>query len=132
VPICFGFLYIFLAATLYSKNSNISITTKEIQTYPHVASAEQAARIKKGYQQITAGMSPAEVITILGQPDEIRPLYESKIPNVNLIGYTHWYVLRRLADNGSANDQDASLVRISYDLNNRVMAVDQWGMGSYK
>ncbi|MCL2523807.1 MAG: hypothetical protein FWF20_00620 [Betaproteobacteria bacterium] len=101
---------------------------KEIEVYPYIANAKQVAKVKDGYRQVTIGMHPAEVVAIMGEPDEIRPLYEPNITREKVIGYTHWYVLRRLVKSGSYNKRNESVVRISYDLNNQVMAVDQWGV----
>lgn len=105
------------------------IGTKEITTYPFLASEKRAATIRNNYKRVLVGMSPANVKAILGDPDEIRPLYEPVIKNGKVIGYTYWYVIRRLVANGSVNDKKEVLVRISLDLDDRVSRVDAWGLG---
>ena len=72
-------------------------------------------------------MSPRQVQSLLGEPDEIRPLYEPKIWNAKQIGYTHWFLIQRRTDKGSEDAKDEKLVRISYDLNWKVLRIDHWG-----
>ena len=98
-----------------------------ITTYPYFASEQRANTIRDNYQRITAGMSPQEVAAIMGAPDEIRILYEPKIKRAKVIGYTQWYVIRRLTNSGSFNDKQEALVRLEYGLDDRVMRIDAWG-----
>ena len=73
-------------------------------------------------------MSLSQVSSILGAPDEIRPTYEPKIKTGKLIGYSHWYVIRRVVRNGSVNDKQEAVVRVLYGLDDRVVKVDAWGL----
>ncbi len=104
------------------------IDTREIEEYPFNASSNRAASIKEGYNRISIGMTPKQVNEILGKPDEIRYLYEPRIKTGKRIGYTHWFVIRRLVKNGSVNDRDESLVRVSYNFEDQVIAIDSWGI----
>ncbi|MBI5262780.1 MAG: hypothetical protein HY852_13290 [Bradyrhizobium sp.] len=104
------------------------IQTIEITAYPFFASVERAATIRSNFRRIGIGMSAAEVSAILGTPDEVRPLHEPRIRRPKTIGYSHWYVIRRMVGKGSANDKQESLVRIIYGLHDRVTAVDAWGL----
>lgn len=117
-----------LLASAACQGTSGSITMKEIATYPHIANSEQTAKIKNGYRQVANGMLLSEVVAILGEPDEIRPLYEPNIKSGKLIGYTHWYVIRRLEKSGSFDKKGESVVRVSYDLVNRVTTIDHWGL----
>ncbi len=101
---------------------------KEINTYPLFATPERAAKIREGFPQIRVGMSPAEVMALLGEPDEVHPLYEPRVKNAEVIGFTHWYLIRRLAKYGSVNEKQESLVRVSFSLNDRVSKIDAWGL----
>jgi hypothetical protein len=98
-----------------------------IAAYPFFASDERARAIRDSYQRVAVGMSPEEVASILGAPDEIRALHEPKIKNAKVIGYTHWYLIRRMVASGSQKDMEESLVRVSYGLDDHVMRVDAWG-----
>jgi hypothetical protein len=98
-----------------------------ISTYPFFASDERAKAIRDNYQRVAVGMALEEVAAIIGAPDEIRTLYEPKMKRAKVIGYTHWYLIRRLVKSGSVNDQQEALVRVSYGLDDRVMRVDAWG-----
>ncbi len=102
---------------------------REIATYPFEASPERAEIIKSEYKQVMLGMEPNAVMVILGEPDEIRPLYEPVKVHAKHIGYTYWYVIKRATTNGSADDKQEALVRISFDINGRVNHVDHWGFG---
>ena len=72
-------------------------------------------------------MTLQQVKRILGDPDEIRPLYELEIYKPKQIGYTHWYLIQRKIVKGSQNERDEKLVRVSYDLNWTVTHIDHWG-----
>jgi hypothetical protein len=99
-----------------------------IATYPHLAGPERSAAIRSGYMRIKPGMSSAEVRGILGEPDEIRPLYAPMAKHPQAIGQTCWYVLRRLSEHGSQRERQESAVRVSFDLQDAVTAVDVWGL----
>jgi hypothetical protein len=120
-------------ACIWSFNScagevGLSFETREITTYPFQASQQRAATIRNGYRRITTGMSARDVKAILGDPDEVRALYEPVIRDGKLIGYTYWYVIRRLVRDGSVNEKKESLVRVSFELDDRVSRVDEWGI----
>lgn len=101
---------------------------REISSYPFVATHERAVAIRANYVRVTQGMSPAEVAAVLGEADEVRPLYSPQVKSREIIGYTQWYVIRRLIANGSVNDRRESLVRVSFSLNDRVTRIDAWGL----
>lgn len=105
-----------------------AIQTREIERYPFMANAEREKAIREGYKRVMVGMTPEQVKAILGEPDEIRPLHEPVMKNGKQIGYTHWFVIRRMVKNGSQNDRNESLARVSYDFQNRVTAVNSWGI----
>lgn len=101
---------------------------KEITTYPFAASAARATVIRENYPRVAAGMSPADVTAVLGEPDEVRPLYGPTVKAGKKIGYTYWYVIRRAVRHGSVNERQEALVRVSFGLDTRVIAVDHWGI----
>jgi len=95
--------------------------------YPYIASSERQIQIREGMTKIKAGMMTSDVMSILGKPDEINELYD-RIKNPHTIGYTWWYILERQTESGSVNDKAEKLVRVSFNLKNRVTRVDSWGM----
>ena len=105
-----------------------TIETREIDNYPFQASSNREAIIKLGYRRITIGMTQVQVKAILGEADEIRYLYEPRIKTGKRIGYTHWFVIRRIIKNGSVNERDESLVRVSFNFKYYVTAIDSWGI----
>ena len=106
--------------------ADVQFVEKRITTYPFLATPERSVAILTNYTQIRNGMTAKQVESVLGVPDEIRPLYEPKITQAKLIGYTHWYVLRRMKEHGSASEKNESLVRISFDNSGKVTRVDRW------
>jgi len=108
--------------------SAAGIQLREIEKYPFKASPQREKTIRAGYTRIVAGMTPDQVKNILGEPDEVRPLYEPIVKNAKQIGYSHWFVIRRMVKDGSQNDRQESLVRVSYNFQNLVTAVDSWGL----
>lgn len=122
--------HILILAILLSINpafAQSDVTEKLITTYPYYASEKRSVQLKSKYKQIQQGMTSKQVIQLLGDPDEIRPLYEPKIWGPKQIGYTYWYVIQRKTDKGSQNDRDEKLARVSFDLDWDVMSVDHWG-----
>jgi len=104
------------------------VQEREIKAYPFIANSERAAALRNGYKRIALGMTPLQVAAVLGEPDEIRALYEPNVKNGKLIGYTHWYVIRRMVKTGSEVEKQESLVRVSFELNDRVSKIDAWGL----
>jgi hypothetical protein len=108
--------------------SGMSGDERVIATCPHIAGPKRSAAIRTGHMRIKPGMSLAEVLDILGEPDEIRPLYAPIAKHPKAIGQTCWYVLRRLAEHGSQSERQESAVRVSFDLEGVVTAVDVLGL----
>lgn len=69
-------------------------------------------------------MSEGDVTRTVGQPDEVRPLYEPRVKNGKQIGHTWWYVVS--AD--SLTDPKGSVLRVSLDQQGRVTSIDHWGL----
>ena len=94
--------------------------------YPYFATPERTESIEGGYKKIKTGMAVNEVKVILGEPDEIKDLYEPKIKTRKIIGFTYWYLIQRMKSTGSQNERNEKLVRISFNLNGEVTGVDRW------
>ena len=70
-------------------------------------------------------MTAAATVPILGEPDEILPLYEPKVLGPKQIGTTRWYYVRI----DSPQDRTtAQLMRLSVDHENLITAIDHWGI----
>jgi len=121
---CLTVLILFLSLT--KAVADVQYVEKRITTYPFVATPERSVAILTKYTQIENGMTAKQVESVLGIPDEIRPLYEPKIKQARLIGHTYWYILRHMMEHGSANEKNESLVRISFDNSGIVTHVDRW------
>jgi outer membrane protein assembly factor BamE (lipoprotein component of BamABCDE complex) len=102
-------------------------SSKEISAYPFYGSSARVTTIHARYKEVATGMTAARVKSILGEPDEVKPAFEARIWNAKQIGYIYLFVIRRLVKNGSANDRQESLVRVTFDLNGQVTKVHQWG-----
>lgn len=119
----FIILFIFLNAVSFANEFVIN----KIISYPYKASTDKANKIKTEYKKVSLGMSATEVVDMLGKPDETRPLFEPIINNGKQIGFTHWYLIQRLKKDGPVNEKQEKLVRISYNQNWTVIAIDHWG-----
>jgi hypothetical protein len=111
-------------STMFAIASESLFVEKEITKYPFSASAERSATIRGQYQRVEVGMSPREVKSVLGEPDEIRRLHNASIGNERQVGYTYWFVIRRAVK----NEKQEIVVRVSFDLNGLVMKIDHWGL----
>ena len=94
--------------------------------YPYHATVERRTSINKGFLKIKQGLTVREVVSILGEPDEIHELYEPKIKNGKKIGFTYWYLIQRIQPNGSHIEKNEKLVRVSFNLNGKVTEVVRW------
>ena len=93
---------------------------------PYRAEKDRERQIMSGYQLVTSGMTPAKVKQVLGSPDSVTLLYEPKIKNPNMIGYTYWYFIQKLKDTGSLAEKGWIGVGIRTDLNHVVSQVDTY------
>ena len=121
-----GHLLIVIAMMFFSSLANASegqFIFKELTDYPYVAAKERATFITTNYKKIEKNMRVDEVKKILGEPDEIRALYEPIKKNPKIIGYTYWYIIYRKDNN---NTKDESLVRISFNLAKKVINIVHW------
>jgi hypothetical protein len=98
-------------------------------TYPYVASPERQRQIREGFPRVRPGASRAQVIEILGTPDEVRPLYEPQVISATRVGTTYWYYLKKESEGTSLK---APVVRVAFDLGEQVTKVDQWGFDGTK
>lgn len=113
----------FIASESFAQNVTHSKNIK----YPYHASKERTAQITSNYKKIKEGMTPQQVKSLLGEPDETCPLYEPKIWKPKQVGYSQWFIIQRNCENGSVKEKDEILVGIRYDLQWKVAAVDHWG-----
>lgn len=95
--------------------------------YPYVAAPERQAQILDGFEEIKPGMSPSDVTSFLGQPDEIRSLLDH-IKNSEPVGYTWWFIIERKAESGSVVEKAEKLVRVTFNLTDEVTHIDSWGI----
>jgi hypothetical protein len=117
-----------LAGLAPGSASELPIAAKEITAYPFFASPERALSIRTNFGRISAGMSRSDVASLLGEPDEVRIAYEPTIKRAKIVGYTYWYVIRRLRRDGSVVEKQEALVRVLFGLDDRVAKVDAWGL----
>lgn len=94
-------------------------------TFPYLANPDREHQIRQGFKRVQPGESVAQVRDTLGTPDEVRPLYELQIKNPQRIGTTYWYFLAKESEERTVN---AKVIRISFDLNDRVTQIDHWGL----
>lgn len=102
---------------------------RQITSYPFVATPKRAATVTRNFDKIANGMTPGEVKAVLGEPDEVRPLYGPRIKSAagpQRIGHTYWYVLRRARETGSVDEKDESLVRVTFGNDGAVIEVVRW------
>lgn len=115
------------AVAPFAQAQTAPIVYREILSYPFFATPERATTVRSAYGSVRTGMSQAEVVTILGEPDEIRPLLRG-LKAGKQIGFSYWYILRRRRAEGSQIEKDESLVRVLFDLKSRVTKIDAWGL----
>jgi len=114
-------IYAILLLTIFS------LGVRADMIYPYFASNERSELIINGYTKVLIGDSEEVALKKLANPDEIRELYEAKIYKPKVIGKTYWYILQRISSSGSVNEKKEKLVRITFDLQNKVTHVDHWG-----
>ena len=113
---------ILLLITVYSIGGAPAASKRE---YPYHASAERLTSILDGAKRIRVGMAATDVQRIMGRPDEINDTYEPKIKAARKIGYSYVYLLQRLRETGSANEQDEKLIRLHFRFDDRLNRIDK-------
>jgi len=98
--------------------------------YPYYAPQERRDTIENGYSELRLGMYAADVKGILGDPDEVNDtLHPSDILNKNAepIGYSYVYLVQRLCESGSVNEKDEILLRLHFDLEDKLIRIFRVG-----
>ena len=113
-------LVVALVSSSYAQDLLLEMKVK----YPYLASPERKKMIAENYKKVSYGMTSAEVIKVLGKPDEIIKLYEPVIIEPKQIGYIYWYYIERRSPKKRINEK---LVRVSFDMTYHVMNVAKWG-----
>lgn len=83
-------------------------------------------RVAIRYRGVVKGMTPSEVVGVLGEPNEITPLYEPEIFDPKQIGRTYVYAKTKFVP--PQEDRDVWL-RVDFDNQDRVWGVRQKGLG---
>ena len=76
------------------------------------------------YTAIDVGMGQQEVRDILGNPDQINPLYEPKIYKPRRIGTT-WFYMKDPKQGGDLADV---VIAVRFDNSEKVARIDCWGL----
>ena len=104
-----------------------TVNHTEKMTYPYRASKERLERISKESRSIVVGMSKKEVLTKLGEPDEINDTLDKNNWN-RKTGCSFVYIQERKKEKGSVIEKGEKLVRIYFDLKGRVIKLIFVGM----
>jgi len=120
-------LVLALMSALPTAAATEGATELALHQYPYVATAERAARLRQNFVKVRPGMTAAEVVSLLGEPEELRPLYEPKVKSPRRIGTTSWYILERRKPSGSVVEKGEKLIRVTFGLDQVVTAVAHWG-----
>lgn len=111
----------------------IAVLTLVSQVYakpklPYYASESRRKEIIEGYGKIVMGMTPSQVESILGKPDDITPLYEPNIMKKKQIGTTYWYLIQQLKEHGSVLGIGRKGVGVRTDLKGKVTRIDTFDL----
>jgi hypothetical protein len=98
-------------------------------SYPYKAPAAREAQILDGAPKVSQGMAAAQVKVFLGEPDDVMDLFRRSDVEHKPVGFTYWYIIQRnTAPLDEAIDENQMLVRVCFDLDNKVTSVDYWGL----
>ncbi len=93
--------------------------------YPFEASKVRRELIARHIGSIKAGMSSKAIVELIGQPDEITPLYEPEIKSPKQIGTTMWYIVRQRQKDGSVNEKKQIAIAVRLDRKDLVSRLDR-------
>lgn len=91
--------------------------------YPYRASDKRLAVIRKGSKEIVAGMDRNEVLTKLGEPDEVNDTF-NKDDLHKKVGFSFVYVEQRDRQEGSVKEKNEKLVRVHFNMTGKVIRID--------
>jgi hypothetical protein len=120
-------VFAIVAVSLLAGCAGSPSVSSQSLSYPYVATPNRQDQILNGMGRVKADMDPSDVERFLGKPDEIRKLYD-RIKNADPVGYTWWYIIERHTPSGSVVEKAEKLVRVSFDLKDKVTRVDSWGI----
>jgi len=88
---------------------------------------ESWKRVIVRHKELVKGMTPKQVIEILGRPNEISPLYEPEHFNPRQIGRTYVYRETKLVP--PQQEIEATWLRVDFGKQDHVWTVRQNGLG---
>ena len=88
------------------------------------ADANRWAQIKEKHTQIKPGMTQAEVLAVLGQPEQRHSLFEPQIHRPRRMG-SSWFYMKEPKPDGERGKTE---IVIRFDTANKVTGVDSWGL----
>ena len=124
-------IYLFVVAILiFAQGCGRPAPQKPTQlSYPYKAPAARETQIVDGAPKISQGMASAQVKVLLGEPGDVMDLFRRSDVEHKPVGYTYWYIIqRKAAPRDEAVDETQKLVRVCFDLDNKVTSVDYWGL----
>ena len=127
LTISFVFTSISCYGNDYELVKEVGVDNNKVQNirYPYYASKERQERINKGYLLVQEGMGVEDVEYLIGAPDEINDVFDKNNWDKK-IGFSYVYLLERIVPHGSVNEKKEKLVRVMFDVENKVIRVDKW------
>jgi hypothetical protein len=88
-------------------------------SFPYIASQERQTQIIKNYSKLTVGLTEADIIALLGEPDCADPLYtKAPPPNMEYLGFRWTYFIEKPDPNLSNLKKDIT-VEVYFDTNSK-------------
>lgn len=113
-----------------STGSDAASASSSGMKYPYYATEQRKATIFAGIKRLVIGMPRAEVVKIMGEPDEITKTYQTleAMQKGQSSGYSYVYLIQRKQELGSIVERQEKLYKLSFNLNDILMRVESDGM----
>jgi outer membrane protein assembly factor BamE (lipoprotein component of BamABCDE complex) len=97
--------------------------------YPYRATPAREKEIREGMRKLVVGMPKAEVMKIMGEPDEINKIYSTldSMDKGHASGLIYVYLIQRKKKLGSFVERQEILVKLRFNLNDILTSIDKEG-----
>ena len=112
-----------------STNGGAAASSSGIK-YPYYASEQRKTTILNGVKRLVVGMPRAEVVKIMGEPDEITKTYQTlgAMKKGQASGYSYVYLIQRKQELGSIVERQEKLYKLSFNLTDVLLRVESDGI----
>lgn len=99
-------------------------------TYPYFAPEEKVEKLASGYKSLKVGMPKKEVVSILGNPDDIQPTWSRNIFSSKRLGEEYVYLIKKSTPHPTGDKEKESGVTVHFNSSGNLVYATWYGIDS--